>query len=72
MGFAGTAASIVSRAIGEDLFTCADPNAGKDPNGVSKGRAGGLKGGIAGATKLSADQQKSIAKKAARGPWKSR
>ena len=73
LDFTATAASVVSRAIGEDLFTGAslpDPNAGKDPKAIERGRAGGLKGGKARAAKLSAKRKTQIAKKAAKSRWK--
>ena len=72
MDFTATAASIVSRAIGEDLFDGSpliDPNAGKDPKAIERGRAGGLKGGKARAEKLSPAKRKRIAKKAAKSRW---
>jgi hypothetical protein len=47
-----------------------NPDADKDPKAVARGRAGGLKGGGARATKLSARQRKSIAVKAAKTRWK--
>jgi hypothetical protein len=41
----------------------------KDPNAVALGRKGGLKGGKARAEKLSPEQRKEIAGKAARARW---
>jgi len=41
----------------------------KDPAAVSLGRRGGLKGGKARAAKLSPEQRKEIAKKAASARW---
>ena len=73
LDFTQTAAAVVSQSIGEDLFTGSplpDPNAGKDPKAVARGRQGGLKGGKARAEKLSAAKRKQIAKKAARSRWK--
>ena len=67
------AASVVSYAIGENLFdgsSLPDKNAGKDAKAVDRGRIGGLKGGVARAEKLSAIQRKNIAKKAAKSRWK--
>jgi hypothetical protein len=46
-----------------------DPDAGKNPAAVSRGALGGLKGGEARATALSAEQRKEIARKAARKRW---
>jgi hypothetical protein len=59
---------IVDIAVGdvEDL----DPNAGKDPAAIHRGRLGGIKGGIARREKLPAKQRTEIAKKAAAARWK--
>lgn len=73
LDFTATAASVVSRAIGEDLFDgspLVDPDAGKDPKAIERGRAGGLKGGKARAEKLSAKRKSQIAKNAAKSRWK--
>ena len=43
---------------------------GKNPAAVILGRLGGLKGGKARATKLTAEQRRSIARKAAEARWK--
>lgn len=72
LDFTGTAASVVSQAIGADLFTgeaLPDPNEGKDPKAVARGRQGGLKGGNARAEKLTAKKRSQIAKKAAKSRW---
>ena len=42
---------------------------GKDPAAVALGRRGGIKGGKARAEKLSAEQRRKIAKKAASARW---
>jgi hypothetical protein len=42
---------------------------GKNPNAVALGRLGGLKGGKARAEKLTPEQRKEIAKKAAQARW---
>jgi hypothetical protein len=42
---------------------------GKNPNAVALGRLGGLKGGKARASKLSHEQRKEIAQKAAKARW---
>jgi len=42
---------------------------GKDPNAVALGRKGGLKGGMARAKKLTAQERLEIAKKAAQARW---
>jgi hypothetical protein len=50
LDFTQTAAAVVSQSIGEDLFTgnpLPDPNEGKDPKAIERGRRGGLKGGKA-------------------------
>jgi hypothetical protein len=41
----------------------------KNPNAVALGRLGGLKGGKARASKLTPEQRKEIAKKAAKARW---
>lgn len=72
MDFTATAAGVVSKAIGEDLFTgraLPDPNEGKDPAAIARGRLGGLKGGKARAEKLSAKERQKIARKAAKSRW---
>jgi hypothetical protein len=43
---------------------------GKNPAAVALGRLGGLKGGKARANKLTPEQRKEIAKKAAEARWK--
>jgi len=45
---------------------------GKNPAAVLLGRLGGKKGGKARAEKLSAEQRKAIAQKAARARWESK
>lgn len=44
-------------------------SSGKDPDAVSLGRKGGLKGGLARARKLSPERRSEIAKKAAETRW---
>lgn len=62
------AASIVAAAtVGEP-----DPDEGKDPAAVSLGRRGGLRGGKARAAKLTPEQRREIAQKAAQARWKPR
>ena len=61
LDFTQVAATTVSRAIGENLFDgrpLADPNEGKDPKAIARGRAGGLKGGRARAAKLTPAKRK--------------
>ena len=62
------AKSIVDEATTEELQAKAIAE-GKNPAAVILGRLGGLKGGKARATKLSAEQRSAIAKKAARARW---
>jgi len=56
------AAEMVRATAGIDL-------SGKNPAAVALGRRGGLKGGKARAEKLTPDQRKAIAKKAANARW---
>ena len=73
MDFTQTAAAVVSQSIGEGLFDhkpLPDPNAGKDPKAIERGRKGGLEGGKARAAKLSPQKRKQIARKAAKSRWK--
>jgi hypothetical protein len=58
---------IVALSVGE--ATDVDPNAGKDPAAIQRGRAGGIKGGKARRKALSKEQRKQIARKAARSRW---
>ena len=61
------AASIVAQATGEETPKPQDAN--KNPAAVALGRLGGLKGGKARASKLTPEQRKEIAQKAARARW---
>jgi hypothetical protein len=57
LDFTATAASVVSQAIGSELFTgksWPDPNEGKEPKAVARGKAGGEIGGKARAEKFKA------------------
>ena len=58
-------ASIVEQTTSELEETSTE----KNPNAVALGRLGGLKGGKARAEKLTAEQRKDIAKKAANMRW---
>lgn len=59
------AAAIVQEATGE-----APPDeSGKNPAAVALGRLGGQKGGRARAEKLTPEQRREIARKAARARW---
>ncbi len=62
------AAQIVAEATGE-VGETPDPDAGKNPAAVELGRLGGLKGGKARAAKLTPEQRREIAKKAAAARW---
>lgn len=70
------ARQIVEEAIGEQLTenpaqepTITQPAKEKNPAAVALGRLGGLKGGKARAEKLSPEERKEIAKKAAQSRW---
>ena len=49
-----------------------DPIGGKDPAAVERGRKGGLKGGLARAQSLTAEDRQFLAKKAAAARWGTR
>jgi hypothetical protein len=70
--FAAIARRVVEQAIGEQLdgFPLPDPNAGKNPAAVKLGKLGGARGGKARAEKLTPEERKRIAKKAAAARWK--
>ena len=61
---AQNALRVVEEAIGESLT-----QKEKNPAAVALGRRGGLKGGKARAEKLTPNQRKQIAKKAAKARW---
>lgn len=61
------ASQIVQEATGEELVPRED---GKNMAAVALGRLGGLKGGKARAKKLTPEQRKEIAKKAALARWR--
>lgn len=63
------AKSIVDQATTDEELQQKALEEGKNPAAVMLGRLGGLKGGKARAKKLSADQRKEIAKKAAQARW---
>lgn len=72
--FAVTAFRVVQEATGQlepDEAKKEKPLAteGKNPNAVALGRLGGLKGGKARAEKLTSEQRKEIARKAAKSRW---
>jgi len=58
---------IVDLATGEAVED--DTSAGKDPAAIERGRKGGTIGGRARAAKLSADERRAIASKAAKARW---
>jgi len=60
------ASVIVEEATGE---APEEPPSGKNPAAVELGRLGGLKGGPARAKKLTAEQRREIARKAANKRW---
>jgi hypothetical protein len=70
--FATVARRVVEQAIGEQLdgSPLEDPQKGKYPAAVALGKLGGNKGGKARAQKLSPEERKRIAKKAAAARWK--
>jgi hypothetical protein len=72
--FATVARRVVEQAIGEQLdgSPLPDPNAGKNPAAVALGRRGGIRGGKARAEKLTPEERRRIAKKAAAARWKKR
>jgi hypothetical protein len=61
------AAHIIEQATGEKTPKKEDST--KNPAAVALGRLGGLKGGKARASKLTPEQRKDIAKKAAQTRW---
>lgn len=62
------AASTVSQATDRPILQPEERH-NKNPAAVELGRLGGLRGGKARAAKLTAEQRKEIAKKAARTRW---
>lgn len=63
------AAHIVEQATGVPTSKNMAEESTKNPAAVALGRLGGLKGGKARARKLTPEQRKEIAKKAARARW---
>ncbi|HUW13325.1 MAG TPA: histone H1, partial [Anaerolineae bacterium] len=64
-----TAFRVVSEATGEKQ---PEPESKKNPAAVALGRLGGLKGGKARAAKLTPEERRRIAKKAAAARWRNR
>jgi hypothetical protein len=70
--FAVTAFRVVQKATGQvESEPKAEPELieGKNPHAVALGRLGGLKGGKARSEKLTPEQRRKIAKKAAQARW---
>jgi len=63
------AKAIVDDATSEDVVDEQDEEERKNPAAVALGRLGGLKGGKARAKKLSPEERRKIAKKAAQVRW---
>ena len=63
------AKAIVDLSVGE-VQPEPDPDQGKDPAAIIRGRLGGAKGGKARAENLSAVRRAEIARKAARARWR--
>ena len=59
----------IARSVPDAIVPDAEPPKEKNPAAVALGRLGGLKGGTARAAKLTAEQRKAIAQKAARERW---
>lgn len=60
---------IVDIATGEVEDTAPEPDEGKNPAAVELGRKGGLKGGKARAAKMTPEQRREAARKAAEARW---
>jgi len=61
--------SEIARRILDTVVPDAEPPKEKNPAAVALGRLGGLKGGNARAAKLTAEQRKEIAQRAAKARW---
>jgi hypothetical protein len=61
--------SEIARHVLDTVVPDAEPKPEKNPAAVALGRLGGLKGGKARAAKLTAEQRKDIATKAATSRW---
>jgi hypothetical protein len=59
---------VFQEAIGEAPRE--DPDAGKNPAAVARGKLGGIKGGKARASNLSPERRREIATRAANARWK--
>lgn len=58
---------VVGEAVGE--IEPVDPDAGKDPAAIKRGREGGLKGGRSRADKMTPAERSASARKAAQARW---
>jgi hypothetical protein len=69
--FAVTAFRVVQEATGQTEPEETEPESaeGKNPHAVALGRLGGLKGGKARSSRLTPEQRKEIARKAALARW---
>ena len=67
--FAVNAFRVVQEATKEPELETEPKIEGKNPHAVALGRLGGLKGGKARASKLTPEQRKEIARKAAQKRW---
>lgn len=65
------AARLVDEATGNAAKPPGDPDEGKDPAAVALGRRGGLKGGKTRAERMTAEQRRESARRAARARWAS-
>lgn len=72
--FSVTAYRVVQEATGQAEADQAEPQTidGKNPHAVALGRLGGLKGGKARANKMTPEQRREIAKKAAQARWRAK
>ena len=61
---------IVDLATGEIVENSTDSDSGKNPAAVALGKLGGKKGGQARAKKLTPEQRREIARRAALARWK--
>lgn len=60
---------VVDIAAGQAEDVWIDPDTGKNTAAVALGRLGGIKGGAARASKLSAERRSEIAREAAKSRW---
>jgi hypothetical protein len=60
---------LASAIVDEATGNAPDPDAGKNPAAVALGRLGGAKGGVARAAKLSPQERREAASRAAAARW---